>query len=33
MLAQNITLKIKGLQNIDYVADIDSASIKTFYDS
>ncbi len=30
---QNITLRIKGLQNIQYVTSIDAVSVKTFYDA
>lgn len=31
--AQNITLKVKGLQNVEFVTDIDPLIIKTFYDA
>lgn len=30
---QNITMRITGLRNIDYVTDIGVAMIRTFYDS
>ncbi len=30
---QSITLKISGLRNIDYVTDIGTAMVRTFYDS
>lgn len=30
---QNITIKISGLRNIDYVTEIGTAMVRTFYDS